>query len=60
MWVTEEEEVLKTYFNMTKTPTLEECQLFLKDNTDGNLFANRTAKETQDKCRTIIRKGSKN
>ena len=59
LWAPEEEEALKTYFNMTKTPTIDECQEFLKEKTDGDLFANRTAKETQDKCRTIIRNASK-
>ena len=39
-----------------KTPTLEQCQAFLNGNTNAELFSGRTAKELQDKCRTIMTK----
>ena len=54
LWSHEEEEALKVSLNMIVTPTIDECLEFLKANTDDDLFINRTPKEIQDKCRTII------
>ena len=56
LWSHEKEEALKVSLNMIVTPTIDECLEFLKANTDDDLFINRTPKEMQDKCRTIIKK----
>ena len=59
LWLQEEEEALKASFDMTATPKIDDCVAFLQMNTDPELFKNRTPKELQDKCRTIIKKASK-
>ena len=60
MWLKEEEQEIREKIDMGKTPTLEQCQAFLSANTDAKLFSERTAKELQDKCRTIHRQTQKN
>ena len=48
----EEKEVLRKEFSLNSTPTVEECQTFFEKD-HGKLFAGRTAKEVQDKSRTV-------
>ena len=45
-------------FSLNSTTMLEECQTFLEKDY-GELFAGRTAKEVQDKCKMVTSKEAK-